>query len=144
MLPATPHTVNIEDLIVTVNHLSIEVPHYIPNISVFAEDAGCTASIKGRFTDRDFQLTADFTLTLIFIDTTLPISQNVRFTGNFSIKNTVALTMGYVGVRLAQHSYKIVEDYVKDKPIIDKDGKLFPIPTFYLSDFDFSAANFEG
>lgn len=142
MLPDIPYTAQIDDLTVTVTNVYVELPKFTP-LAVFSEDASVIARIQGNYTDKISQRTANVSLEIRYSDATFPISQTLVFDGTFKVKRETGISVAYVGIKLGEYCSKLINEYVKESPIKDNDGKLYPIPAFCSADFDFSRALFD-
>jgi|ERR1035437_5049722 hypothetical protein len=141
MLPQTPYDVTIEDLSVTVNHLYIELLYFIHPICTFKDDVFPLTHINGSYTDKEFQTSMDMVVNIV-ISGTIPTDQRLSFRGSFSVRGKKPLAIPNVSVKLAQYCFKIMDNYIIDKPLVDKDGKLFVIPKFPYGEVDFESVVF--
>lgn len=142
MLPKTPYKITIDDLFVEVEHLYIEPLHFIPPVTVFKDNIYPTTGVTGKYTDKDFLKSADITVQIVFSGTK-PLDAGLKFIGKFSVNRHSAIKVPYVAIRLIQKCFEIIEDYIKDKPLKDKDGNLFFMPPFTYAEDEFKEAVFE-
>lgn len=127
----TPYQIQLEDLLITVEYLHIEMPHFIEPLTEFSDEISPSMHIKGKWHDRSLRNAADFTVTINFWghDVTNQ-SSNLTFTGRFSINRYGGFKPAYLAERIGKYCYSLIENYVEDKPIRDKNKNLYPVPEF--------------
>jgi hypothetical protein len=127
-LQPTPFSTEIEDLYVTANHISIDLANFIHPVSSIKECESPHTHMKATYKD-DSHRKMDVTIHLVICGR-VPTDQRLLMTGKFSVISDKALTTGYVGVRLTQYCFDLIHRYIENKPLADKNGKLFVMPEF--------------
>ena len=135
-LPKTPYEIHIEDLFVRANHFYVELRNYIQPLHTFKNDIVTKIDVKPRYSDKQFFQFMDIRLEIQFCST-VPLDPILIFTSSFSVVRNSRIIPSYAAVRLAQYSYEILNDYIKEKPLADKNGKLFVVPTFPFCEDDY-------
>lgn len=127
----TPYQIQLDDLPITVEHLSIEMPHFVEPLADFNDEVGHNMAVEGKWRDRYLSNAADFTVTINFWDKdTSRRYADLVFVGRFSIKRDVAFEIPYLCEKIGRWCYRTIENHVKEKPIRDKNKKLYPVPDF--------------
>jgi len=142
MFPPTPFKITLDDLFVEVRGFYIDMLHFIPNVSTFIDDVFPITGIKGRYLDLEFHKSATVQITIVVCGT-LPTDQTLSFKGYFTINRHSAINIPKSSVILTQYCFEIIQDFIKDKPIVDKNGKLYAMPGFFYSDEHFKNVQFE-
>jgi hypothetical protein len=127
-LPTIPFFSEIEDLHVTLNHISIDLANFIHPVSSVKECESPHTHMKAVYKD-DSHKAMDVTIHLVICGR-MPTDQRLLMTGKFSVSRDKPLTTGYVGVRLTQYCFDLIHRYIEGKPLADKNGKLFVMPEF--------------
>lgn len=132
----TPYQIQLEDLLITVEHLHIEMPHFVEPLAEFNDEIGSDMAVEGRWHKTGMRNAADFKVTINFWgkDMTRQYS-NLVFTGKFSINRYGGFEPAYLAERIGKYCYGLIENYVAGKPIRDKNKALYPVPEFtYFED----------
>lgn len=127
----TPYKIQLDDLQITVEYLSIDMPRFVEPLATFNDKVGHNMSVEGKWRDRYLSNAADFTVRINFWDTdTSKGYADLVFIGKFSIKRDVAFEIPYLCERIGKWCFRFIENYVEEKPIRDKDEKIYPVPEF--------------
>ena len=128
---STPYQIQLDDLPITVEYLHIEMPHFVEPLADFSDGIGDSMHVQGKWRDRAMRNAADVTVRITFWgnDTTRQNSA-LEFTGRFSIDRYGGFEPAYFAERIGKYCYGIIENYVEQKPVRDKNKVLYPVPEF--------------
>jgi len=127
-LQPTPFSTEIDDLYVTTNVISIDLANFIHPASSPKDCESPHTHMKATYKGESHK-EMDVTIHLVICGT-IPTDQRLLMTGKFVVKSDHEITTGYVGVRLMQYSFDLIHRYIENKPLADKNGKLFVMPEF--------------
>lgn len=130
-----PYQIQLEDLPVTVEYLHIDMPHFVEPLAEFNEDMWDNMLLHGKWHSRELRNAADFTVTILFGTNDNNKYSDLTFTGRFSINRYGGFEPAYLAERVGKYCYRLIENYVEQKTIIDKNKVLYPVPEFkYFED----------
>lgn len=142
MLQPTPYSTTIEDYNVIVQSTYIELPNFIEPISTFKDNVTSIIHTTGKYTNTDYLNSCDITMEFSFMPT-IATDPRLRFIGRFSVSKNERIKTTAICIRLAQYCYGLIESYIKDKPVIDKNGNLYFLPPFTYAEDQFLTVQFE-
>lgn len=130
-MTTTPYQIQLEDLPITVEHLYIEMPHFVEPLSDFSDGVDANMHLQGKWRVAGQHNAADFKVTINFWDKGINRQYaDLAFIGNFSINRYGAFKPAYLAERIGKYCYGIIDSYVEQKPIRDKNKMLYPVPEF--------------
>jgi hypothetical protein len=127
----TPYQIQLDDLPITVEHLLIEMPHFVELLADFSDEIGHNMAVEGKWRDRDLRNAADFKVTINFWNKDQSRRYaNLVFTGKFSINKYGAFEVPYLCEKIGKYCYGVIQNYVEEVTIRDKNKVLYPVPEF--------------
>ncbi len=143
-MTTTPYQIQLDDLPITVEYLSIEMPHFIEPLAEFNDEIGHNMAVEWKWRDRNLSNAADFKVTINFWDSDPKRKYaNLVFIGKFSIDRYGAFKVPYLCERIGKYCYGVIENYIEEKAIRDKNNILYPVPEFTYFETQWSKNYFD-
>ncbi len=142
MLPSTPYKVSYKGYDLLVQQLHIETIGYIEHVSTFHKDVFPITHINGEYSDKETQKSCEVVVT-ISMSTTDVSDATVKLWALFNVSRDEAIKIPEICVTLARYGFEMINNYIVERPLIDKNGYLFPLPKFPYSEGYFGSVVFE-